>query len=517
MTSSTNHDPEQLAKLPFETLLEAMQGHHARVVCDLEAAQLKVASFQSQVSVPQLLTGCANSTICDARAADDDGEHVVLGIETKTIPSREMMRAVSEESSSPLSLLPSPSLHSCRSRRVHKLRAEWQEVFEREVDLEDFSSEITTFSDLAHRRRSGELVLDTHSHCQSFVVRPNAVKRLVWDILCMAILLLDILIIPVDSAFDVDVVLWIFAMDWVVTMFWTADIPFSFLTGYHDNGAIEMRPRKIAIKYLKSWFVIDSTLVLSDWVVVVMPMQHSASAAGLLRVAKSTRTIRILKVLKLLRFVRVAKINQMLRSLFMYIRSEAARTFCNITLMVVTIVIMNHYVACGWYFVGTNQGEPTWVEFFSLNKTSISYRYSTSLHWSLTQFTPAGMEIYATNQTERIYSVLVLLFAMVIFSWFISSITTALTHLRNLSSEQDKHKLMLRSYFSENDISLELNQRIWHHLQMSYWNLKRRQREKDIAILSYLPETLKSQLREELFMPSLLKVGSKRMQKIPSS
>jgi len=174
--------------------------------------------------------------------------------------------------------------------------------------------------------------------------------------------------------------------------------------------------------------------------------------------------------------------------------------------MVVTIVIMNHYVACGWYFVGTNQGEPTWVEFFSLNKTSISYRYTTSLHWSLTQFTPAGMEIYATNQTERIYSVLVLLFAMVIFSWFISSITTALTHLRNLSSEQDKHKLMLRSYFSENDISLELNQRIWHHLQMSYWNLKRRQREKDIAILSYLPETLKSQLREELFMPSLLKV-----------
>ena len=36
-------------------------------------------------------------------------------------------------------------------------------------------------------------------------------------------------------------------------------------------------------------------------------------------------------------------------------------------------------------------------------------RYSTALHWSLTQFTPAAMEVTATNFIERLFSVFVVL------------------------------------------------------------------------------------------------------------
>lgn len=42
-------------------------------------------------------------------------------------------------------------------------------------------------------------------------------------------------------------------------------------------------------------------------------------------------------------------------------------------------------------------------------KNLFEARYSTALHWSLTQFTPAAMEVTATNFIERLFSVFVVL------------------------------------------------------------------------------------------------------------
>merc|ERR1712072_764529 len=99
-----------------------------------------------------------------------------------------------------------------------------------------------------------------------------------------------------------------------------------------------------------------------------------------------------------------------------------------------------------------------------LQDAHFSYLYTTALHWSMTQFTPAGMEVHAHNQKERVYSIFVLLFAMITFSSFVSSITSSMTHLRKLKSEPAKQETILRRYFAENKISAELGQRIWKFL-----------------------------------------------------
>ena len=50
------------------------------------------------------------------------------------------------------------------------------------------------------------------------------------------------------------------------------------------------------------------------------------------------------------------------------------------------------------------------VSDLGLERTSgyddLSWRYLTSLHWSLTQFTPASMDVSARNEYERIMSIL---------------------------------------------------------------------------------------------------------------
>lgn len=62
---------------------------------------------------------------------------------------------------------------------------------------------------------------------------------------------------------------------------------------------------------------------------------------------------------------------------------------------------VNHFIACGWYAVGTidfDQG--SWTD--ALRSTpSLGYQYTTSLHWSLTQFTPASMEVRRMRSCPR--------------------------------------------------------------------------------------------------------------------
>lgn len=95
---------------------------------------------------------------------------------------------------------------------------------------------------------------------------------------------------------------------------------------------------------------------------------------------------------------------------------------------------------------------------------SLSYRYATSLHWSLTQFTPAAMEVYAKNLFERVYSVCVLLFALITFSSFVSSITNLMNHLRSINAQRLEQQKKLRLYLHQHGISSESVNRVWHYL-----------------------------------------------------
>merc|ERR1711953_827348 len=106
--------------------------------------------------------------------------------------------------------------------------------------------------------------------------------------------------------------------------------------------------------------------------------------------------------------VRSFKLHSVLQQLVICIKSEYVRTIVKILLMVIFILLANHYTACGWYLLATlDETNTNWTTrgTAALNNGNLSYLYMTALHWSLTQFTPAAMDISANNDTERIYSI----------------------------------------------------------------------------------------------------------------
>mmetsp|Transcript_12709 Transcript_12709/g.28840 ORF Transcript_12709/g.28840 Transcript_12709/m.28840 type:complete len:887 (+) Transcript_12709:72-2732(+) len=334
-----------------------------------------------------------------------------------------------------------------------------------------------------------------------YIANPAAPLRQVWDFSGLFLLTLDLVITPLQL-FDLPDYLFFRLMRYVTATFWTLDIIASFLVGYHHNGDVEYSPKKIAMNYIRSWFCLDCTLAAIDWSILIMGEDSQASSA--LRLGKVSRFMRAVRLLRLV------KIRNMLEEVQGVLRSEFKRTVFYISKLITFIVCVNHFVACGFY--GLKSWKPerhslTWVEVRFTDEDSLAYRYSTSLHWSLTQFTPASMEVVPVNEVERFYTVMVLLMALVTFSSFVSSITTAMTHLREINQQKLQKETRLMRYLDEHEISKRLRARVLHYIQERSM-LQQQQakvKESEVDLFKVLPDSMKNDLRCEAWMPTLLK------------
>merc|ERR1719356_571704 len=152
---------------------------------------------------------------------------------------------------------------------------------------------------------------------------------------------------------------------------------------------------------------------------------------------------------------------------------------------------MNHVIACMWFLIGTKTGKSgrSWIlEYIGRDDDDSSTldKYLISLHWSLTQFTPASMSVSATNEAERIYSIIVLFVAMVGFSSIVGSITGSMTTLRSMNSEVTREFWLLRRYLKQRNINPDLRRRICKFLEFQVMGKPRRVEKGQLTILNKL-------------------------------
>eukprot|EP00927_Polykrikos_kofoidii_P046310 TRINITY_DN40533_c0_g1_i1.p1 TRINITY_DN40533_c0_g1~~TRINITY_DN40533_c0_g1_i1.p1 ORF type:complete len:1029 (+),score=174.14 TRINITY_DN40533_c0_g1_i1:195-3089(+) len=336
-------------------------------------------------------------------------------------------------------------------------------------------------------------------------IHPNSKLRMSWDLIGVLLIFHDLIMIPMNT-FPLPIGYIEFQREfdvWSAT-FWTVDVGVSFVTGYFSSeGFVVLQRSKVAANYFRTWLVLDLFVVSVDWSTMAIGF---SGATGYLRMGKTAS--RFLRIIRLLRFL---KLSSLFEELMMRVNSEYILTVTGLIKSLLFMVIMNHYLACCWYALSTaldDSGHRAWTqkafgvitEDMSPN-TRLLYYYSTSLHWSLTQFTPASMEVTPCNAYERFFNVVVILVALVIFSSFVSSITTAMTHIRNINAAKTAREAAIRSYFAENSISAALASRVWHYMGKNKCVGTRRLREADIPSLGALPQEILDQLHEEVRMP----------------
>jgi len=118
-------------------------------------------------------------------------------------------------------------------------------------------------------------------------------------------------------------------------------------------------------------------------------------------------------------------------------------------------------------------------------------------------FTPASMEVVPQNSYERVFTIVTILSAIILFSSFLSSISTAVATFRRKHEERVKQNAALIRYMQENHVSLELGSRIQtfirkHAMQPGQVH---RIHTSDVPQLKQLPPFLKEQLACEVYRP----------------
>jgi len=138
----------------------------------------------------------------------------------------------------------------------------------------------------------------------------------------------------------------------------------------------------------------------------------------------------------------------------------------------------------------------------ALEEDNFAEAYGASLHWALTQFTPATNDIAPDNALERFFALVVILLAIGLFSSCISSISTTMSSLRSARVEQSKHNALLFRFFTERNLSVNLYGQVQEFLRKEGAFAVRLQ-EAEVQLLGKIPERMKMQLHEEMFLPAL--------------
>ncbi|CAE7355252.1 KCNH6 [Symbiodinium sp. CCMP2592] len=372
--------------------------------------------------------------------------------------------------------------------------------------------------------RVKSLLVDEASIMQRFVFHPDALPRLAW--LCFGMLLIfwDVVTIPlilggVDNA-TMDFLYW---ASFVTLAYWIFDLFVNFLTGYDTGAGIEMRPRQIAWHYSKCWFIPDVILVLIELVIKILEfVANSIESSEELGSVRVLRIVRVMRFLRLLRLQKIARIGELIAKHF------TSLTFwltAKIASGMVFILVVNHYLAIFFMAIGLQgkqDGVRSWLIAYEVEDTDFWDIYAISLHWSLTQFTPATNNIGPVNSLERLFAICVVLVALALFSSFLSSITNAVTALRAVRLDYETREAQIRQFFNERNLPASLLAQVKAFMRMRSSAI-RRVLEKDVKLLAELPDALKKKLHAEMFlspisalpwMPSILRESTEFLEKV---
>lgn len=330
--------------------------------------------------------------------------------------------------------------------------------------------------------------------CGVPMFRPQGPFRMGWSLIGLVLILTDMVMVPMQ-VFDLSGTLFVVLLDWTTMIFWTLDILVNFRTGAfirRKSNHIVMHPKAVAKHYAQTWLCFDLLIVVPDWVSTMWLRDESWGS--------STSLLRALRIARILRLLRLIKMKRVLHDLQASANSNYLVLMFGIAKPICSIVLVAHIFACCWYWIGSQ--DDGWVDrHVTSPNDSDFYKYLTAMHWALAQFTSSS-DVFAGTLEERGFAVVVVLFAIVLFSSFVSSITNMMVQLQSFHQERSYLQRTLRDFLHEHNISPELSMQT----KMVVQNRLRQQQQSDYLerIQSLLPHSLLVEIYGETRLPVII-------------
>mmetsp|Transcript_10379 Transcript_10379/g.23455 ORF Transcript_10379/g.23455 Transcript_10379/m.23455 type:complete len:756 (-) Transcript_10379:57-2324(-) len=385
-----------------------------------------------------------------------------------------------------------------------ELLDEWQGSYEALDEIE--------LAEMAQLRYHAGLTLLLNKHQSSMpgkrslvrfgIMLPHAPQRIAWDLMAAFFLSVEICLLPM-AVFELPkdgANFWIAVL---MMFYWTTDIPANFCVGFvkpnSPDGDVELRFPRIAYRYLTTWFCMDLLIVLTDWTTTGIQLITGSSgnsfldSAGLLRLGKMARFLRLIRVLRLIRFGKLRGIIGHIQDL---IDMEHTAILFSICKNLVVIVLINHFMACAWFWVGKQCEEAGWLK----DRLSEHWyeNYLNSIHWSISNFTPGSSPVHPVATEEVLFAVVILFFALVVFSVFVSSTTSLISRLVGLQSTRNKQLWILKGFLRQHKFDVELRDRVLRYVKIALGARRDVIQRDDVELLGLLSQPLREEVQMNL-------------------
>lgn len=336
--------------------------------------------------------------------------------------------------------------------------------------------------------------------CKRFVLHPDRLPHLLWSFGSCVVSGMDVLTLPLTFVRDKPLIPAF--VPWCVAIWWSLDIFVQLITGYHVDGLIELRTAHIMRRYARTGLLVDVPLALLDLMVLLAEsLQRNAHGVSLVRLS---RILRCLRLLRLARVVRLYKLTNLWDKLVDGLPSSNVIAGAKMFNVIILVVLVSHYIACFWCGLAhsVTSAESTWLASVQAEDADTGFKYALALHWSLAQFMSAPTEVKPMNTQECSFAIIVVLFALIIFSVFVGSLSSRITELRQLRSKELFEEARVRQYLASKRVSLSTGLRIKGYLK-SKKTAETPLQESDVRLLGGIPLSLRSAMRAEVHMPVL--------------
>lgn len=289
-----------------------------------------------------------------------------------------------------------------------------------------------------------------------WLISPYGRKKMLWDCLQFAAILFTICEAPFTLGFlgNLGDTFSEITIDNILVIIFGIDILVSFNCSFVDvrTNSLSISRKDISLRYLQSWFSVDlvSSIPLKQIAKAILSYQPS-EYFSILRAIRILRLSRLALVCKLFAAERLSNQDCEIKAI------NISPQIRNIFTLFLQISLSGHIACCFWFFITTgivtdnsNQVnsnsvgsilDPNWATEFGYQKLAVFDQYIASLYWTFeTLFTIGYGDIHATNTSENIFSIIVMLAGSILFGAIIANIKDLLDS-RNIQKNEINAKI----------------------------------------------------------------------------
>ncbi|KAK4710821.1 hypothetical protein R3W88_005334 [Solanum pinnatisectum] len=282
----------------------------------------------------------------------------------------------------------------------------------------------------------------------------------------------------------------LFIVDNIVDCFFAIDIFLTFFVAYlhRESYLLVDEPKKIAIRYLSTWFIFDvcSTVPFQSLILVFTDHKEGGGVG--------------FRLLSMLRLWRLRRVSALFARLEKDIRFNYFWTRC--TKLVSVTLFAVHCAGCINYMIADRypDSKKTWIGavYPDFKQLSVGDRYITSLYWSIVTLTTTGYgDLHAENSREMLFDIFYMLFNLGLTSYIIGNMTNLVVHWTSRTRNFRETVKAAQEFAKRNQLPPRVQDQVLSHMCLKFKTETLKQEE----TLNGLPKAIRTSIAHHLFFP----------------